>query len=464
MSEETIGTEFDEDLSQPRTTNRQTSRRTSAGKKVTQVTKREFLEPDEGEERLQLPGMFALSDVEEHSIVRIRVYRKDPDEGMVGYIEDPGASEDEIFQRWGGSQYRIDGLNQTGQVKATRTFRIAGDPVFVSTHARLDWEKRKGITHTPVGQATGEQLTLRETLALMQQNNQERAAQEEARSKREAQERRDHEERMRKLELDAEDRRRKDENEREERRRKDDIEREERRQKAAAEAEERHRKSLAESDARSQAHLTMMMQLMKTGADQALAAVKQQAGGGIMDAVKTVVAIKQAFEGDGGDKGGDDDPLTLLMKHGHEWLGAAGNAAKGIIQEVKGQQTIVRQPQAPQLNPATDPNNLVIPRSSPIAGKLEHLVGTIASRGQNPEVVLANVIDNLQATLDRSQAPASAPPVVTPPVSEPPVSEPPVAAAPEPPAAPAVTQQTDRSRAKVSVEKTPHGSSKISFV
>src|SRR4030095_4897002 len=114
MTTEATGTEFDTDLEEGRTT--QTTSRgrgNGRGKKVTQVVKREFIEtPDDLEdERVHLPGMVALSDVEGHSSVRIRVFRKDPDEGMLGYIEDPNDSESAIVERWGGGQFQIQGLN-----------------------------------------------------------------------------------------------------------------------------------------------------------------------------------------------------------------------------------------------------------------------------------------------------------------------------------------------------------------
>jgi len=450
MGQETTGTEFDEDLaaSTTTTTRRGRGKSASGGRRVTQVTKREFIEPaDDQEDELErnsLPGMFALADVEEHSIVRIRVIRRDPDEGMLGYIDDPNASEEEIERRWGGSLYQIFGLDKMGKVRATRSMRIAGDPIFVSESARLDWERRRGIKRTEPAHDNG--MSLRETLAFMRQMDEDRAKAAEIQRAREAQERREHEERMRKLELEAEERRRKDE-----------IEREDRRRRELAEAEQRQRQ-----------HLDMMMTIMKQSADQAITAVKQQQTGGgsgaIMDAVKMVVAIKEAFGGEGGGAGEPDtDPLNLLIKHGPEWLNGLGSAVTGAIREVKGggvagQQQVVGQTTAPQLSAAANPDVLAIPRSSPLAGKLEKIAGTIAQRGQDPEKVLAVVIDNLQATLEGQ------PPPHTPQTT--------AAATPAPAAAPAATPAETPvpaptapagSPVKVSAEKTARGSTKISF-
>jgi hypothetical protein len=264
MTEEATGTEFDEDLAgQTRTTKRSNGR----GKKVTQVTKREFIEDESDEDmrKLQLPGMLASSDIEEHSIVRLRVWRKDPDEGMLGYLEDVNASEEEIMQRWGGGQFRVDGLNQSGAIKAAKTFRLAGAPMFIDPAARVEYERRKGIPSSTAGAAQPGAMSMQDVLTMTRQMDDDRRKAEDERRARESAERRDHEERMRRLEVEADDRRRKDERERDEKRRADDLEREDRRRRDAAEAETRSRQ-----------HLDATIAMMRAQNEQTIALVKQQ--------------------------------------------------------------------------------------------------------------------------------------------------------------------------------------------
>lgn len=470
MTQEATGDEFEADL-QPATT--QTTRRgrgraAGGGRRVTQVTKREFIEPEGDEESVeQLPGLFARQDIEEHSITRVRVIRKDPDEGMLGYLDDPNDSEDVIAQRWGGGTFRCEGLNNIGRIVKVCTVKLAADPIFVSDVARAKWERQHGVKAT-VQNGNASDIGVKEMFALMQQMDDKRRGDEETRRQREAEERRAHEERMRRLELDAEDRRRKDELDREERRRRDEAEREERR-----------RKDINEADQRQRTHLDTMMALMRQSSEQAIQAVTKQAGGGIMDAVKMVVAIKSAFEGDGGGAAeGENDPLTLLIKHGHEWLGGLGNAVTGAIREVKGGGTAPAQPQLPPnvaVHPQQNDGSIILPPASPVTDKLRNLANELASRGQNPEVIIAQVLENANSVLKGHPAPAPAKPA-TQKAPEPPVTSAnvqaaadhgapapaPAPAAAAPPPAPAANGAAVQ-RSKIASEKTARGSTRISF-
>lgn len=463
MSQEATGTEFAEDLAvETRTTKGRNGRKG----KVVQTTRREFIDDDD-EDKVQLPGILALADVEEHSIVRLRVWRKDPDEGMLGYLEDVNSSEEEISQRWGGGQFRVDGLNQSGHIKASRTFRLAGDPIFVSNGARVDYERRKGIPSTTavVGQPQG--MSMQEILAMTQKLDDDRRKAEDERRAREAAERRDHEERMRRLEVEADDRRRKDERERDEKRRADENEREERRRREQIEAENRSR-----------AHLDQTIAMMRAQNEQTIALVKQQIvpaqdqGKSLMEAVKMITVIKEAFGGEAATPE-ESDPLSLLMKHGHEWLNGIGNAVSSTIREVKGggaPPQVVAHPSAPQLPAGVPPEGITIPASSPLAGKLQHLAQTIAASGRNPEEELSKIVDNLTATIEGKPAPhqPGARPanpnafVPTPEsVASPP---PPPAAAPEAVATAApVTPEVPKERSQIERGKTARGSARISF-
>lgn len=456
----------DLELNEGTTTTRRTTRN-GRGKKVV-TTRQEFV--DDEDESPSLPGLFALSEIEENSIVRVRVYRKDPDEGMLGYMEDPNVTEDEIKQRWGGSQYRLEGLNNIGKIVAARTVRIAGDPLFVSHTFRANWEKTHGITGTanpaPQGMGIQDMLTfMREQETIRQQN-------EAARIAREAEERRNHEERMRRLELEAEERRRKDEREREERKAREDREREEARRRDEADREERRRKEAKDAEDRQRQHTEQMLTMMRASNEQAMGMLKLQATqtpqNNLMDAVKVIATIKEAFGGEAPNPE-NDDPLTLLMKHGGEWLSGIGNAAQAVIREVKGAPAapqVAGQPSSPQL-PAAQPEGLVIPASSPLAGKLQKLVGDMAAKGLNPEVALSQVMDQVQSNLNQMGQPPATPPappaapqppqsgeIVTPPPAPAQTAATPTQPPTVPPAAP---------RTAVKSEKTTHGSVRLSF-
>lgn len=448
------------------------------GKKVTEVTKREYVQdPDDekNDEDPELPGLFSTAEVEERSVARIRVIRKDPHEGMLGYIEDPSGSEQEIRDQWGGGLFRLEGLALDGKIVVARTIKLAGDPIFVSATAEAQWRKSRGLA--PVGSAptpTDTQgMSMQDMMMFWREQENDRRRSEEERRERQSRENREYEERVRKMELEAEARRRDEDREREERRRKESLELEERRRRDDNERDDRRRKEAAENEQRQQAFMQQTLLMTRQSAEQAIAFVKSTvpppgAGGNapLMDAIKTVVAIKEAFGGDGGGGEDEPDPLNLLIKHGPSWLEGLG----GAVREMKakpGEARALPSPQnglPPYQTAGTGPG-FAIPATSPLAPKLQTLVGKIVERGHDPEKILSLAVDEMISNIDGKastpvQAPQQAGPVPTPMAQAP--ATPASAPSHQPPVV-ALRADAPPTKAQVSAQKTKRGSTRVSF-
>src|ERR1700682_4876729 len=124
-------------------------------RKNTVVTKQEFIDDADAADREdtsdELAGLF--DDATMKAITRVRVTRKDPNEGIVGYLEDPTMGESELKERWGGSTYMVQGINAKGQVLKAATIKVAGDPIFVSTAAEMQWRRSRNLPMTAAGVA-----------------------------------------------------------------------------------------------------------------------------------------------------------------------------------------------------------------------------------------------------------------------------------------------------------------------
>ena len=330
--------------------------------------------------------IFSKVDVEENGIYKIRVFRKDPDEGFLGYLEDPDtATEQDIEKKWGGSLYRCEAVNSKGAIIRVKNVRVAGDPKFIGTVAANEWRKMNGMPPLSAVGNTTAGMGMNEMLAFM-------AEKEEIRRRTEAElraEARKHEleleERRRRLELEAEDKRRRDEAERDERRRRDQL----------------------EAEARQQQFFQTMMAITKSSSDQAIEIAKAQNAGNknsLGEAIQMIATIKDVF---GGDGAGDEptDPLTMLAKHGPEWLKAAGDAIGGAVSEIRSGGT-PGTPTQTQQQIAAPPRAL---------GALEPKIMTLAekliAKGQDPEKFFDVALDQLTAMVDgKPQPPATVKP------------------------------------------------------
>lgn len=374
---------------------------------TTTTTRQEAIGPeDEAEDGDEEEVSPIFGDDEAEGIVKIRVQRIEPPEGVLGYQDGKVLTEREILERWGGSVYQVQGISSMGRIVKSRQIRIAGDPIFQGSMAEARWKKEKErlLPSTPAVAGPGG-MSVTELMAMMkEQQATERQAEMERRD-REKENDRVFAERMQKATEDAERRRRLDDEEREQRRRRDDEERDRRRVQAQEESERRQQAFMQQTVAMLQAANQQALEFVRTTA----AAKPADGNGSLMDSIKTVLAIKEAF---GGEGGGDEptDPMSLIARHGGEWLNGIGNAVAGGIRELKGKDAAPplapasgapRQLQPQQQAQAPDGGGLALPPS--LAPKVAELAMKIAAQGGNPEVELGNIVDFLNAKLDGKQ-------------------------------------------------------------
>jgi len=238
--------------------------RSGFGKKVVQ-TRQEFVTDASGnvvsdigaadDDEEGLPPIFDSKLITQNKITKIRVSRSVPDEGFLGYMSDlENATESAIKDQWGGGTYRLDGVNDSGQIQKTTSRKIAGDPKFESIAAEISWKRSRGIPLTPATVNGEKAMSTADILIMFKQMEAEKAKDIEERDDRNRrlreetekqrrideeatrarlaeldrqrrQEEREHQERMRKSDQDAEDRRRKEDDDRERPRKLDDEER-----------------------------------------------------------------------------------------------------------------------------------------------------------------------------------------------------------------------------------------------
>lgn len=368
------------------------------------VTRQEFdgaegEDEEESEDGIDRTPLFGSDG--ETGIVRIRVTRTDPHEGMLGYLDDPmAATEKDISERWGGSSYLVQAVGATGRIVKSKVVKIAGDPVFAGTMAEAQWRKSRERLLPPAAAAAQGGLSITDLLQLMREQQTEVVRMENERREREAAADRLHAEKMRQLAEDSDRRRKQDEEERERRRQRDDEERDRRRQAAQEEA-----------DRRQQAFMQQTISMLQQSSQQALEFVKATTaaapkGNTLMEAVQTIAAIKDAFGGDGG--GGDQpmDTMSLLAKHGGEWLNGIGNAVASVVQEAKGNKQPIAAP-PPQATPQRLNPIESLPLPPSLAPKVATLVGKLAARGLNPELELNALVDKLNSQLDSAPPPGT---------------------------------------------------------
>lgn len=431
------GFEPDVELEAPKKRRGRTPR---GGRVRTVVTKQTFVgDEDETEDESKAPLTFATlfdpgpEDANNEVVIRVRVQRSDPYEGMLGYITDMNATEDAIKDEWGGSGYRLEGLNARGRIVRVKTLKIAGDPKFVSEAAEIAWRKSKGLP--PRSQQQQPQgPSIQELLSTMDAREDKRRAEERERDEqrrrdeREAEERRRREERefrmeQEKLRQDAEDRRKREEREWEERKKRDQDERDRQRRAEEAEREERRRADMAERDQRQQMFMQQMLSTVRESAAQSLAFAKELSAAkpqeSIAETVKTIAMIKDVF-GNGGSGEEEASPLSILAKVAPQLMEGIGGAIREVRGGVPPQQVM-----APPIG--------VIPQLPPVlAEKVQTLVAKVAAKGKDPEKFMEAAVDTLTAAVDG--APVSAPQPVASAAPELPINPPQAAPAPAPPA------------------------------
>lgn len=381
----------------------------------TVIRRRTFTEG--GEE--QSPTFSALFDVgsatdSSKTPVKVRVSRVEPNEGVLGYIEDMEATDRDITERWGGSTFRLDAMNGRSQVVAVKTVKLSGDPIFQGAAAEAQWRRAHGLPPKHLEHAGGQQqMSASELLKLMDEREEKRRAdqreweeerrkRDEAADERRREREREHEVKLKNLEHEAQARRRQEDDERE-RRRLADLER---------------------GQQQSQQFMQTMLGIVTTSNQQSmqlLTSVQKGGAGGMMDGIKAVLAIKDAFGGGAGD-GEPKDVLTSLIEHSGEILNGIANTATAAIREAKGggvsggvysqpalpaaPGAVVQRPTTvapgPTVAAATD-GGFAIPADSPLVPKLQALIPKLVARGMDPTEALGRLIDGSIQALDGQQ-------------------------------------------------------------
>lgn len=382
------------------------------------VTKQEFAAEPRQSADATFSAMFDATedDVNHDEVFKIRVFRHEPREGIVGYVDDMEATESLIKSQWGGSTYRLEGMNVRGRKVRTRMLEIAGEPIFMSEAAEITWRKAKGLP--PRQSTTSSGVDPQAILAQIESREEKRRAEDREREDKRREEERLRDEAKRKDEQERLDRIAKEERafklelenarrEAEDRRRREDQDRDERRKKDEDEREARRRADMTEREARSREHMQQMLTIVQQSSQSQIATLKEIAtldkgkgdgGGGLIEAMKTLAIIKESgLMGGGG--GGDEepaDPLTMVAKNGHLWLQSLGDAIRGTIQEAKSPRGAGQSPQQQQL--AGLPPRL--------AGKVQALGLKVAGKGHDPERFFEAAIDRLDRAVDGEAPPA----------------------------------------------------------
>lgn len=403
----------DYDFEPPKT--QKTTRKRGGKATETTIIKRELVD-DESEkpQHMTFASLFDAGpdDANEEIVHRVRVHRSEPREGMLGYIDDMSATEETIKERWGGSTYRLEGLNARGKIVRVRTSVIAGDPIFVSDAFDIQWRKQRGLP--PRSQTNGEQVTIKDMLAIIEAKEaalRKEIADKEERDRKDRQER---EAERRREEREWQAQREREQREFDERRRKEREEAEERRRRDDDEREQRRRRDLEESTKQQQQFLQQMLTIVSTNAQQSIALVKEMSaapkgGEGSADMlIKGIQLALQLKDAAGGE--GEKDLLTTVVENLPQMLNAAGNAVGKAVREVKGGGGghAAASPQQPRIA-ATPEGSLVLPPGA-VSQKFAALVQKVAEQGGDPEQALNAIADKMLTGQAKRALPVNPPP------------------------------------------------------
>ncbi|MGK2953688.1 MAG: hypothetical protein ACSLEZ_15065 [Thiobacillus sp.] len=381
-----------------KSTGRPPGRPRGSGRKGTETTiiKRELTGEEDPDDLQTFSALFAVPEGD-GGIVRVRVISRDPDEGSLGYIDDLDASEDVLREKWGARTYVLQGIDATHRIRKSMQVKVGGgDPIFNSEVAEAKWRRAHGLAST---RTNGAAMSPIELMKVIEERDEKRRREEkEVRQEREEREAkvesrrreddrtwqqqrekdaRDWELRKGQMERDAEDRRRREEAERDDRRRKDDAER-----------ADRERRDRLEAEARSQAHMQQMLTMVKQSSEQAMLHMKTTAATNavasnptvqMMETVKMIAAVKDAFGGAAGGSDGDMDPMSMLIKSLPEMLAGVVPAIGATVREIRG-------------GGASPPaQSLQLPPA--VASKMEQLATAFAAKGIDPEAGIAALLD-----------------------------------------------------------------------
>jgi hypothetical protein len=329
-------------------------------------------------------------------IDKVSVRRTDPNSGFLGFTP-PDVNEAQIFERWGGGEYRLDARNVLNAILKVRTVKIAGDPLFESEAEENRWRRLNGLQPRARSAAAGAGggTDVKDLLVMMEERDERRRLeleQREERARKDAAEREAHERHLRE-ERDVLARRETDE--RESRRRLEAREDEERRTRAHREDMERLAAQNAQAMQQAQQYFTQLAAAMKSEA----------AAGERSDPVKTLIAgvqLAQSLGGGGGDAA-PADFLTTLVSRLPETLQEVRRTAGGVMAELKGGAGGKRG-RATGAKPGED----YLTITGPTASKAKRVIKALAAAGKNPEAELDRML-TFAAAAAESARPAAAP-------------------------------------------------------
>lgn len=244
-----------------------------------------------------------FADVAEHGdeVDHIVVERVGPvREGMLGKFE-PDATEEDLFNRYGGGKYRLSGRSSRGQtVKGMfKSLEIAGEPIFLSDAARRTYTRMSGKPETAESSSA---IGVEQLFAMLsKQNESQDLASTRREAERETQHRRDLERIKAEAEAVAAARLADDE-----RRRKEDRDRDADRRREADERDERRRRDDEAARQRDQQFQTTMLQIANSKNTHA-----PDPTGLLLAGVELATKLRG---GEGGG-GGESDPVADLVKN-----------------------------------------------------------------------------------------------------------------------------------------------------
>ncbi len=366
---------------------------TAAKRRVTRetVTEIEADDADETEEdtdvsHLEAP-IFSPLMAQAKRIETISVRRTDPDSGYLGSMP-PDMTEAQLKAKWGGGTYTVEGKNASGQlVKGARHIcKLAGDPIFSSELEEKQWRKAYGLKDN--GAAPEASVSIKDLLMLFDEKDEKRRAEQ---LEREDRARKETEERETRERLAREEREARERAAREEiaaRREKEADEREERRRREAREDEERRARQHKEDMERLAAQNTSALQQTQQFFNQLAQVMKTEAAAPAADPIKTLLAGVQLAQAMGGGGGGDEGPLTALVKRLPETLAEARMTGAAALAEMKGGGGGGRRLAADELM---------------IKGKLAHKAKAVMMKlkaaGQDPEAAIDQMLTFAAASI-----------------------------------------------------------------
>lgn len=359
---------------------------------MTKAAKKKQAEEEEEEEAEDLASapLFAAVNRAGKRIDRVSVRRLEPNSGFMG-IMPPNVTEDMIFAKWGGGDYRLEAKNDAGGILKVRAYKIAGDPQFASEAEERTWRRQNGLE--PVrGRGAGSDV--KEMLAIMEERDDKRRAElleREDRTRKDADAREERDRRQRE-ERDAIARR--DEEQREERRRREAREDDDRRTRAHREDLERITAQNAAALAQNQQYFTQLAATMKADERSSSAAI---------DPVKTLITGIQLARDLGGDAAAAPDFLTALVSRLPETLQEVRRTAGAALAEIKGGAGAGGKRPA-GLKPGED----FLTITGKVATKAKALAMKIRAAGGNPEQAIDRMLTMATAAADAGAPPAPA--------------------------------------------------------